>query len=157
MRGMRRRSEMVRFALAVLATMLVTGCAGGGPAATDTASAAGTAGGALTAADLNGTYRFEITEEEARAAGMVDPEDTYPLIDTVTLDNGELEGGCFGAAGGTYAVEGNRITFHSIEYNYDSTVTFTMDDDGSLHLTPVPPMDPGDAWQCFSQVWTKIE
>jgi hypothetical protein len=158
MSGARNNSSKGRIALAVSAAMLITGCAGGAPAGTDTARASETAAGASAApADLSGTYRYEITLDEALAADMVDPEDTYPLIDTVTLDNGELEGGCFGEAGGTYEVDGNRIAFHSLEYNYGSTVTFTMDDDGSLHLTPVPPMDPGDAFQCFSQVWTKIE
>lgn len=105
---------------------------------------------------LNGTYRYEITLEEAEDAGMVDPEDTYPQVTTVILDNGDLEGGCFGSGGGTYSVEDDRITFHSIEYGYDSTVTYSVDDQGHLHLTPVPPIDPGGAFQCFSQVWTKI-
>jgi hypothetical protein len=158
MSGMRNSSSKGRIALAVSAAMLITGCAGGAPAESATAAASDTASGSSAApGDLSGTYRFEITLDEALEADMVDPEDTYPLINTVTLDNGELEGGCFGEAGGTYAVDGARITFHSLEYNYDSTVTYTMDDDGSLHLTPVPPMDPGDAFQCFSQVWTKIE
>ena len=87
---------------------------------------------------------------------MVDPEDRYPQIDTVVLNDGRLDGGCFGSGGGTYSVAGNRITFHSVEYGYDSTVTFSVDDHGNLDLTPVPPIDAGDAFQCFSQVWTKI-
>lgn len=159
-------------AWAMITVMVAAGCAAGAPrasspaAATQTpAAATATAGvpqtpAAATAgapANLNGTYRWEITLEEAEAADMVDPEDTYPQVDTIKLNNGELEGGCFGVAGGTYEVKGDRITFHSIEYDYGSTVTFSRDADGSLHLTPVPPMDPGDAFQCFSQVWTKIE
>jgi TRAP-type transport system periplasmic protein len=114
-------------------------------------------GGTGTApAYLNGTYRFEITLDEARKAGQVDPEDTYPIVDTMVLEDGELEGGCFGSAGATYSVEDDRITFYSIEFDATTTVTFTRDENGNLHLTPVPPIDPGAAWQCYSQVWTKI-
>lgn len=115
------------------------------------------AGGSGNApAYLNGTYRYEITLDEAREAGMVDPEDTYPQVTTVTLDDGDLEGGCFGSGGGTYSVHDDRITFYSVDYGYHLVVTFSVDDEGNLHLTPVPPMDPGDAFVCFSQVWTKI-
>jgi TRAP-type transport system periplasmic protein len=108
---------------------------------------------------LNGTYRYEITLDEALEAG--DPEgiespDSYPQVTTVILDDGDLEGGCFGSGGGTYSVDGNRITFYSVEYDDTATVTFTRDDQGNLHLTPVPPMDPGTAFTCFSQVWVKI-
>jgi TRAP-type C4-dicarboxylate transport system substrate-binding protein len=107
-------------------------------------------------AHLNGTYRFEITLDEAKKADEVDPEDTYPIVDTMVLEDGHLEGGCFGSGGATYSVEDDRITFHSVEYDETTTVTFTRDEHGNLHLTPVPPIDPGAAWQCFSQVWTKI-
>ena len=114
-------------------------------------------GGAGTAqASLNGTYRYEITLNEARNADMVDPEDTYPNINTIVLKDGDLEGGCFGSGGGTYSIEGDRITFYSVEFETSSTVTFSRDDRDNLHLTPVPPIDAGDAFVCFSQVWTKI-
>ena len=106
---------------------------------------------------LNGTYRWEITHEEAEEAGMVDPEDSYPNVNTIILKDGKLEGGCFGKDGGTYSVEGDTITFTSIEYDDHAVVTFETDDDGNLHLTPVPPLDRGTAFVCFSQVWTKIE
>jgi TRAP-type C4-dicarboxylate transport system substrate-binding protein len=106
--------------------------------------------------DPNGTYRYVITLHEARNADRVDPQAVYPQVTTVVLEDGQVEGGCFGSRGGTYSIAGNRITFHSVEYGYDMTVTFAGDDRGNLHLTPVAPMDPGDAFQCFSQVWTKI-
>lgn len=115
-----------------------------------------TEGAGTAPAYLNGTYRFEITLDEARKADQVDPEDTYPIVDTIVLEDGLLEGGCFGSGGATYSVEDDRITFYSVDYDTTTTVTFTRDDHGSLHLTPVQPIDPGDAWQCFSQVWTKI-
>jgi len=113
--------------------------------------------GAGTApAFLNGTYRWVITLDEARKAGDVDPDDTYPAVSTVILEDGDLEGGCFGSDGGTYSVEGDRITFYSVEYGYEMTATLTRDDQGNLHLTPHPMTEPGDAFACFSQVWVKI-
>jgi TRAP-type C4-dicarboxylate transport system substrate-binding protein len=107
-------------------------------------------------ADLDGTYRWVITKEQAQKAGDNDPEAIYPSVTTVTLKDGHLEGGCFGSGGGTYSVDGNRITFDSVETGYSTKVTFTRDGHGSLYLTPVPPIDPGDAFTCFSQPWTKI-
>jgi hypothetical protein len=32
-----------------------------------------------------------------------------------------------------------------------------MDDKGNLHLEPVPPIDAGDAFECFYKPWTKID
>ena len=104
---------------------------------------------------LNGTYRYLLTQADADKVG--DTDTGYPLVTTITLKHGGLEGGCFGADGGTYSVDGDRITFHSVEYGYDSTVTFSRDDQGNLDLTPVPPIDPGDAFNCFYKPWTKID
>ena len=128
------------------------GCAG--ERAEQTQTPAGTA---TVPSSLNGTYRYEITLEEAQEADMVEPEIEYPSVTTVTLSDGELEGGCFGAAGGTYEVEGDQIKFHSFEYDEGATVTFTREADGSLRLTPLPPLDRGVAFTCFSQTWTKID
>jgi hypothetical protein len=158
--------------LAISAAMLAAGCAGGAPRASSapaatrtpaTSSVPAATQRAITATpaallDLDGTYRYTLTQEDADAAD--DPEagdpDQYPQTTTVVLEDGKFEGGCFGAAGGTYEIDGDQITFHSIEYDADSTVTFSVDAEGNLHLTPVPPMDPGDAFQCFSKPWTKI-
>jgi TRAP-type transport system periplasmic protein len=104
---------------------------------------------------LNGTYRYVLTQADADKVG--DTDTGYPLVTTITLKRGRLEGGCFGADGGTYSVDGDRITFHSVEYGYDSTVTFSRDDQGNLDLTPVPPIDPGDAFNCYYKPWTKID
>jgi hypothetical protein len=105
--------------------------------------------------DLNGTYRWELTQRDADKVG--DPETNYPHVNTITLKDGRLEGGCFGVDGGTYSVQGDRITFHSIEFDDDSTVTFSRDEQGNLDLEPVPPMDPGGAFECFYKPWTKID
>ena len=115
-----------------------------------------TAGGTgTTPAYLNGTYRMVLTQEDADKVG--DTDTGYPLVETITLKDGHLEGGCFGAAGGTYSVDDDRITFHSIEYGSDLTVSFSVDDRGNLRLTPIPPMDTGDAFTCFYKPWTKID
>jgi hypothetical protein len=105
-------------------------------------------------ADLNGTYRYLLTKEDARKAGDTEL-DELPSVTTVKLHDGQVEGGCFGQ-GSTYAVNDDRITFDSPEYGYSLTFTFSADDKGNLHLTPVPPMDKGDAFQCSYKVWTKI-
>jgi TRAP-type C4-dicarboxylate transport system substrate-binding protein len=105
-------------------------------------------------ADLNGTYRYLLTKEDARKAGDTEL-DELPSVTTVKLHDGQVEGGCFGQRS-TYAVNDDRITFDSPEYGYSLTFTFSADDKGNLHLTPVPPMDKGDAFQCSYKVWTKI-
>ena len=155
MPGMKHQIRLLPVALAIVAVVGV-GCTSGAPAGGDAQPSEEAADAPVTTSTLNGTYRYEITLEEAQEGDMVDPEDEYPQVITVTLRDGELEGGCFGAAGGTYEVEGDQIEFHSFEYDSGSTVTFTRDADGSLTLTPVPPIDPGDAFVCFSQAWTKI-
>jgi TRAP-type C4-dicarboxylate transport system substrate-binding protein len=114
-----------------------------------------TAGSGTAPVYLNGTYRYMLTQADADKVG--DTDTGYPQVTTITLKHGRLEGGCFGADGGTYSVDGDRITFHSVEYGYDSTVTFSRDDQGNLDLTPVPPIDPGDAFTCFYKPWTKID
>jgi TRAP-type transport system periplasmic protein len=123
------------------------GCTGKAPA-----QPAGNIGTAP--AGLNGTYRYLLTKEDARKVG--DPEvDQFPLVTTVKLQDGQVEGGCFGR-GATYSVTGDRITFNSPEYGYSTTFTFAVDGKGNLHLTPVPPMDKGDAFQCSYKAWTRI-
>jgi TRAP-type transport system periplasmic protein len=113
-------------------------------------------GGTGTApARLNGTYRYLLTQEDADKAG--DPEEGLPQVITITLKDGHLEGGCFGTQGGTYTVDDGRITFDSVEYDPNVTVTFSVDDEGNLHLTPTRPLDPGIAFSCFYKPWTKID
>jgi hypothetical protein len=105
-------------------------------------------------AQLNGTYRYELTREDAHK--VHDPEeDQFPNVSTVKLQDGQVEGGCFGQ-GATYSVTGNRIRFETPEYGYHMTFTFSRDAKGNLRLTPVQPMDPGDAFQCSYKPWIKI-
>jgi TRAP-type C4-dicarboxylate transport system substrate-binding protein len=123
------------------------GCTGTAPQ--QPAASAGTA-----PADLNGTYRYLLTKEDARKVG--DPEvDQFPHVNTVKLRDGKVDGGCFGQ-GATYSVTSDQITFDTPEYGYTMTFTFSVDGKGNLHLTPTPSMDKGDAFECSYKPWTKI-
>ena len=123
------------------------GCTGRAPE--QSAASAGTA-----PAGLNGTYRYLLTKEDARKVG--DPEvDQFPHVNTVKLQDGKVEGGCFGQ-GATYSVTGDQITFDTPEYGYTMTFTFSVDGKGNLHLTPAPSVEKGDALECSYKPWTKI-
>jgi TRAP-type transport system periplasmic protein len=123
------------------------GCTGKAPA-----QPAGNTGTAP--AELDGTYRYLLTKEDARKGGEANL-DEFPSVTTVRLQGGRVEGGCFGA-GATYSVDGDRIAFDAPEYGYSMTFAFSVDGKRNLHLTPVPPMDKGDAFQCSYKPWTKI-
>jgi TRAP-type C4-dicarboxylate transport system substrate-binding protein len=123
------------------------GCTGKAPQ--QPAASTGTA-----PADLNGTYRYLLTKEDARKVG--DPEvDQFPYLTTVKLQDGKVEGGCFGQ-GASYSVTGDQITFDTPEYGYTMTFTLSVDGKGNLHLTPAPSVEKGDAFQCSYKPWTKI-
>lgn len=111
-----------------------------------------------TSAELNGTYRYVLTKEDARKAG--DPElNLYPHTNTWVLEDGHFEvTGDFGGFSGSYSVDGNRITFAAVDFDNTTTFTFTVDDEGNIDLDPVPPIDAGDAFETGSHtVWTKID
>jgi TRAP-type C4-dicarboxylate transport system substrate-binding protein len=122
------------------------GCTGKAPE--HPAASAGT-----VPADLNGVYRWTITKQDAIAAGAGDDPD-YPTTITVSLKDGS-----FRASGGlraTYSVTGDRITFDIPEFGYSLTFTLSVDGKGNLHLTPVQPMDHGDAVLWSTKPWIKI-
>jgi TRAP-type transport system periplasmic protein len=103
---------------------------------------------------LNGTYRYILTKDDARKGGERNL-DEYPGVTTVTLRDGQVDGGCF-EKGATYWVNGKRITFNAPAYGYTMTFSFSTDGKGNLHLTPVLPMDRGDAFVCSYKPWIKI-
>ncbi len=122
------------------------GCTGKAPARP--AASAGT-----VPADLNGVYRYTITKKDAIAAGAGDDPD-YPTTNTVWLQDGS-----FRASGGlraTYSVTGHRITLDIPDFGYSLTFTLSVDGKGNLHLTPVQPMDHGDAVLWSTKTWIKI-
>jgi TRAP-type C4-dicarboxylate transport system substrate-binding protein len=112
-------------------------------------------GGTQTAPSrLNGTYRYVLTKEDARKAGEPDLSQ-LPRTNTWTLKDGQFD--ATGGFNGSYSVDGNRITFEPVG-DYATTFTFTVDDAGNLDLDPVPPVDPGAAFEIGSHtVWTKID
>ena len=123
------------------------GCTG--KASEQPAASAGT-----VPADLNGVYRYTITKKDAIAAGAGDDPD-YPTTNTVWLE----DDGSFRASGGlrgTYSVTGDRITFDVPDFGYSLTFTLSVDGMGNLHLTPVQPMDHGDAVLWSTKTWIKI-
>jgi TRAP-type transport system periplasmic protein len=140
--------ELKQSTPAAKAPAIPAGCSGKAPEKADQrpASASG---------ELNGTYRHVLTKEDALRAG--DKEDQpFPLVDTIRLRDGQVvKGGCWGP-GANYSVSGNQITFNSPGFGYTMTFTFAVDGKGNIRLTPVKPMDPGDAFQCAYNPWIKI-
>jgi TRAP-type C4-dicarboxylate transport system substrate-binding protein len=115
-------------------------------------------GGRNTPAELNGTYRYVLTKEDARKSGETDLSE-YPHTNTWILKDGHFSvTGDFGGFTGSYSVDENRITFAPVGSDYTTTFTFTVDDQGNINLDPVPPVDAGDAFEMGSHtVWTKID
>jgi TRAP-type C4-dicarboxylate transport system substrate-binding protein len=133
------------------ALAIPSGCTGKAPS--DDGTSAGTA-----PAFLNGVYRFTITKEDAIAAGEGgDPDYNQPVTLTVWLEDGSWKAqGDEGGNRGTYWVNGDRISFEWPSYDVVNTFTFTHDDEGTLTLTPVQPMEPGDAFLWSGKPWIKI-
>ena len=114
------------------------------------------AGEGSAPAYLNGTYRYTITKEDVMKHDMGDPAD-YPSTNTVTLDGGKFSvRGTKGGFSGTYGVEDDQITFEVPKFGVANTFTFSVDDEGNLHLTPGPLVDPGDAFEFSIHPWTRI-
>jgi TRAP-type C4-dicarboxylate transport system substrate-binding protein len=105
---------------------------------------------------LNGTYRWVLTRKAAQAFGdpATAPEnDHYPSVNEAVLRDGSWSIPK-GQETGTYRIVGNRVTFH--QGRYANTFTFRRDKDGTLHLTPVPPMDRGDQWVWAGAPWRRV-
>ena len=132
------------------------GCAGEAPKRSPDAAEASADGTTTAPAYLNGTYRYELTLEDAIADNPDQPDlDEFPSVITVTLDDGRFNMNDGGLTG-TYTVEGDRLTFHVIEFETSLTFTFAVDAEGSLDFTPVLPMDPGDAFTFSAKPWKRV-
>jgi TRAP-type C4-dicarboxylate transport system substrate-binding protein len=106
---------------------------------------------------LDGTYRWRITRAGALKVGADPGDDLVGTIASMTL----RDGAWFGEAGGsqdrgTFKVAGNRIAFRWPAQGYTNTFTFTRRADGTLDLTAVLPMDPGDRLVSSSSPWTRV-
>jgi TRAP-type C4-dicarboxylate transport system substrate-binding protein len=134
------------------------GCSGPAPAA----SAVSPEG---VASDLNGTYRWTITKEDALASETEDksPEHLaeFPWVFTMTLEDGtwklthtEVGEPYTDSPGDTYSIRGDRIIFDWEDYIL--TFTFSVDDQGNLEVRPVEPMGAGEQFVWATHPWTKI-
>ena len=54
---------------------------------------------------------------------------------------------------GTYEIAGNRLVF---DWGQILTFDFTRDDDGTIVLEPLPPMNPGDAVVWAGGPWRRV-
>lgn len=131
---------------------------------------AGATGGSSPKA-LNGTYRWTLTTEDVLASPTEGKSAahlaTFPWIFTMTLQDGtwsftHTEAGqpMTDASHDKFSVAGDRISFVWPEGGgpgYTITFTFSVDDQGELHLRPVPPMNPGEVFVWTTHPWTKID
>ena len=83
--------------------------------------------------------------------------DEYPITVTITFKDGRWDNGLDGGLSGPYSVDADQLRIDVPDFGYPLLFTFEADDRGSLHLTPVRPMDAGDAFIWASKPWEKIE
>jgi TRAP-type C4-dicarboxylate transport system substrate-binding protein len=115
--------------------------------------------GALQAASLlDGTYRWVITRADAHRywGPQLNPGDTYPMIGTAILRNGTWRFAGPEPDRGTFRIRGNRVRFDWPRVATVLVFTFARDGDGTLHLKPVLPMDPGDQFVWSYKPWRRI-
>jgi TRAP-type C4-dicarboxylate transport system substrate-binding protein len=126
--------------------------------------------GDATVASISGTYRWTVTEADARANGdarLVTPEllPWYPMIGTMTLDDGRWEllwRGPDGATAtdgpGTYTIDGDRL---ELELPGDPssplTFTFTIDNEGHIDIEPILPMEEEAQFVYAHYRWERID
>ncbi|HET6193024.1 MAG TPA: hypothetical protein VFE59_39180, partial [Trebonia sp.] len=119
------------------------------------------ASGTAVTSKLNGTYRWTMTARDGTTTTPeVNSEMLYPSTFTATLRDGRWTLRHSGAevqtdnSGDTYTVQGNRIKFHWTDGFL--TFTYSVDGQGNLHLTAVPPVRLDDKFVFTTHPWTKI-
>jgi TRAP-type C4-dicarboxylate transport system substrate-binding protein len=110
---------------------------------------------ARSPSDFDGTYRWRLTAEGARASGTPNDPD-IGSVNTMTLRDGRWLLGTSEHYSGTFEVNGNRLSFDWPSEGTVLTMTFKRDKSGSLDLEPVPPMDPGDQFVWASARWRRV-
>ena len=107
---------------------------------------------------VNGTYRWALTLADAKSVTppQTAPGNTYPMIGTAVLQDGSWRFISADHDHGTYSIHGNRIRFDWVNAHLVLIFEFTRGPDGSLHLKPVPPMDPGDQFVWSHKPWRRI-
>ena len=130
----------------------------GGLHAPVAAEARDRAGKETRASLVNGTYRWALTLADAKSVTPTQtaPGNTYPLIGTAVLQDGSWRFISADHDHGTYSIHGNRIRFDWVNAHLVLTFEFTRGSDGSLHLKPVLPMDPGDQFVWSHKPWRRI-
>jgi TRAP-type transport system periplasmic protein len=117
-------------------------------------------GRTLPASALNGTYHWRVTSAGARQAarptgGSVLPEDVGTIGKMTLRDGGWVMGDTDPEDySGTYEIRGHHLVF---DWS-GSTLAFRFDRraDGTLDLTPIPPMNPGDAVVWAGGDWRRV-
>jgi TRAP-type C4-dicarboxylate transport system substrate-binding protein len=135
------------------------------PAATASASCAETAptahGREQSPSAINGTYHWRTTEAGARAAARVvgrSPlDEDVGILGKMTLRDGKWligDGDDPEDNSGTYEIIGRSLVF-----DWENTTLvfkFTRDDEETLRLKPVPPMNVGDAVVWAGGPWRRV-
>lgn len=110
---------------------------------------------ARSPSDFDGTYRWQLTAEGARRAGMPDDPE-IGSVSTMTLSGGRWLLGTDPHYSGTFEVSGDRLIFDWPSEGYALTFTFKRDQNGSLDIKPVLPMDRGDQFVWASEPWRRV-
>lgn len=108
---------------------------------------------------LDGTYRWVITKADARAYWHAPPQpggDTFPIIGTAILRDGSWRFAGPEHDEGTYTIRGDRVRFVWPRVASILVFEFTREQNGTLHLKPILPMDRGDQFIWASQPWRRI-
>jgi TRAP-type C4-dicarboxylate transport system substrate-binding protein len=106
---------------------------------------------------LNATYHRVLTAAAASAFGppATGPGSTFPLVITAVLRDGKWMANSDQPPDvGTYSIRGNELVFR-----LGSDVmrfTFSRDNDGTLHLRPILPMDRGDQFVMAGAPWLRV-
>jgi len=116
---------------------------------------------ARAATQLDGTYTWTITEQDARMYGTASDRTSeglarFPITFTMVLEKGNWtmqETSSSDTGSGTYEITGDRLTFHWS----GTTLAFdvTKAKDGTLHLRGIAPMHPGERFIWTTKPWVK--
>jgi TRAP-type C4-dicarboxylate transport system substrate-binding protein len=104
---------------------------------------------------FDGTYRWRLTAEGARAAGTPNDPD-IGSVNTMTLRDGKWLLGTDEHYSGTFEVRGNRLIFDWPSEGTVLTLSVRRDRSGSLDVEPVLPMDRGDQFVWGSESWRRV-
>ena len=114
------------------------------------------------AAELNGVYRWTITDQDLKDGEA--PSEVVPGVATMMLNDGtwsltmSVEGEDYvEATEEEFTVSGDRITLEWERVGSVLTFTFSVDEDGNLHVVPLEPMNAADQFVMATHPWTKIE